>query len=138
MRQLLVFSLQISDVGIVLIQEYDRFVGEGFQVTFIEGGFASGGSSQVSDAERQAGVQQVHAQLRVAFMAAEAALQNRDFYDATDLLLLHRAMQYSLPRLKASFPPDCKLQYQQKLQQHRNTAQGELAKALDAMLQELK
>jgi len=138
MRQLLVFSLQISDVGMVLTAEYEGFVGLGFQVTFINGGFASGGSSQISDAERQQGVQQVHALLRVAFMSAEASLKQRDFYDANDLLILHRAMQYSLPRLKASFPPEFKLQYQQKLQQHRSTAQGEQAQALDAMLQELK
>ena len=138
MRQLLVFALQISDMGMVLVQEYEHFVGPGFKVTFIDGGFASGGSSQVSDAERQAGVQQVHSQLRVAFAAAEDALKHSDFYDAQDLQILHQAMQHSLPRLKASFPPDFKLSYQQKLQQHRQTARGEQAKALDAMLLELK
>lgn len=120
MARLVGFSLQLSSLGIDLVQEFLPKI-----------------PKDESYETRMNGLKQMYSGISTQFQGAEAMLHEASMYSEADRTLVLDAMASTLPVIKKAFSQDYQIELRKKFEDDRKLFQGQDLERLQSMIREL-
>lgn len=120
MVRLVAFALQLSALGIDLVEEFLPKI-----------------PKDESYETRMNGLKQMYSGISTQFQGAEAMLNESNIYSESERALVLEAMASTLPVVKKAFSQDYQVELRKKLENDRKLFQGQDLERLQAMIREL-